>query len=499
MVPNHMGIDSPWVIEHPEWFISRQDSPYPAYSFNGPDLSHDGRVEIKIEDHYFEQSDAAVVFRRRDNASGETRYIYHGNDGTSFPWNDTAQLDYLNPAVREQVIQTILHVARLFPVIRFDAAMTLAKRHFHRLWFPGPGSSGAIPSRAEYGMSQAEFDRCMPHEFWREVVDRVAAEVPGTLLLAEAFWLMEGYFVRTLGMHRVYNSAFMVMLRDEDNAKYRSVIKNTLEFDPDIMKRYVNFMSNPDERTAIDQFGNGRQVLRRRGHDGHAARPAHVRPRPDRGLHREVRHGVPLAPLRRDARSLAGRAPRARDRAAAQAPLALCREQQLSALRLLHRRRLGRRKRLRLLQPQRRRARPGRLQQPLWHNARHHRLLRRLRRQGRRRNCASSACAKALASAATPAPILAFRDSLTGLEYLRRASDLLDHGLTLELHAYQCHVFLDWRELRSTAAVSMGPPLRLLNYGGGPQDASRGRRSNRNRKPADVADELLADAQAPQT
>ena len=90
-------------------------------------------------------------------------------------------------------------------------------------------------------MNQPEFDRHMPYEFWREVVDRVAAEVPGTLLLAEAFWLMEGYFVRTLGMHRVYNSAFMVMLRDEDNANYRSVLKNTLEFDPDIMKRYVNF------------------------------------------------------------------------------------------------------------------------------------------------------------------------------------------------------------------------------------------------------------------
>jgi glycosidase len=145
MVPNHMGIDSPWVIEHPEWFISRWDSPYPSYSFNGPDLSHDGRVEIKIEDHYYEQSDAAVVFGAATRPLGETRYIYHGNDGTSFPWNDTAQLDYLNAAVREQVIQTILHVARLFPVIRFDAAMTLAKRHFHRLWFPGPGSSGAIP------------------------------------------------------------------------------------------------------------------------------------------------------------------------------------------------------------------------------------------------------------------------------------------------------------------------------------------------------------------
>ena len=257
MVANHMGIDSPWVVEHPEWFLSRFDLPYPSYSFEGPDLSADGRVEIQIERHYYDQSDAAVVFRRRDRATGEVRYIYHGNDGTSFPWNDTAQLDYLNPAVREHLIQTILAVARRFPIIRFDAAMTLAKRHFHRLWFPAPGASGAIPSRAEYSMTDEEFNRAMPQEFWREVVDRVAAEVPGTLLLAEAFWLMEGYFVRTLGMHRVYNSAFMNMLRDEENAKYRSVIKNTIEFDPDILKRYVNFMSNPDERTAIDQFGNG--------------------------------------------------------------------------------------------------------------------------------------------------------------------------------------------------------------------------------------------------
>ncbi len=257
MVPNHMGIDSTWVIEHPEWFLSRADSPYPVYRFEGPDLSNDHNIEIKIEDHYYEQTDAAVVFRRRDHRTGHVDYVYHGNDGTSFPWNDTAQLNYLSAAVREQVIQTILKVARLFPIIRFDAAMTLARRHVQRLWFPVPGTGGAIPSRAEYSMTQAEFDALMPHEFWREVVDRVAAEVPGTLLLAEAFWLMEGYFVRTLGMHRVYNSAFMVMLRDEDNAKYRSVLKNTLEFDPDIMKRYVNFMSNPDERTAIDQFGTG--------------------------------------------------------------------------------------------------------------------------------------------------------------------------------------------------------------------------------------------------
>src|SRR3954464_1302622 len=172
------------------------------------------------------------------------------------PWNDTAQLNYLNPEVREAVIQTILHVARQFPVIRFDAAMTLTKRHFQRLWYPEPGTGGAIPTRAESGLSREEFSAAMPAEFWREVVDRVAAEAPNTLLLAEAFWLLEGYFVRTLGMHRVYNSAFMVMLRDEDNGKYRQVMKNTLEFDPEVLRRFVNFMNNPDERTAVDQFGS---------------------------------------------------------------------------------------------------------------------------------------------------------------------------------------------------------------------------------------------------
>jgi hypothetical protein len=81
--------------------------------------------------------------------------------------------------------------------------------------------------------------------------------MPDTLLLAEAFWLMEGYFVRTLGMHRVYNSAFMNMLKNEENANFRSVMKNTLEFNPEILKRFVNFMNNPDEETAVAQFGKG--------------------------------------------------------------------------------------------------------------------------------------------------------------------------------------------------------------------------------------------------
>jgi glycosidase len=462
MVPNHMGIDSPWVVEHPEWFISRWESPYPAYSFNGPDLSGDGRVEIKIDDHYYTQTDAAVVFRRRDKHSGETRYIYHGNDGTSFPWNDTAQLDYLNPAVREQVIQTILHVARLFPVIRFDAAMTLAKRHFHRLWFPGPGASGAIPSRAEYGMSDEEFNRIMPQEFWREVVDRVAQEVPGTLLLAEAFWLMEGYFVRTLGMHRVYNSAFMVMTRDEDNAKYRSVLKNTLEFDPDIMKRYVNFMSNPDERTAIDQYGKGDKAfgvtvmmatlpgLPMFGHgqiEGFTEKYGmeYQRPRydetPDPWM--AERHEVQIAPLLKrrwlfaesynfllydffhDSGAVDENVFAYSNRVNDQRALVVYNNVYGSTSGTV-----------RMSAAYADKGAGGLRQRSLWEGL------------GLQDGNA----------------ILAFRDSLTGLEYLRRGGEISQRGLRLSLHAYQSYVFLDWRELYSTAEK---PWARLCDSLGG--------------------------------
>ena len=257
MVPNHTGIFSKWVTEKPYYFIQRDEPPYPSYSFSGPDLSDDDRVAVRIEDKYYSRSDAAVVFQRVDKYTGDTKYIYHGNDGTNMPWNDTAQLNLLIPEVRESLYQTIKHVARMFPVIRFDAAMTLSKKHYQRLWYPVPGTAGAVPSRADYAMTKEQFDNEMPNEFWREVVDRMKEEMPDTLLLAEAFWLMEGYFVRTLGMHRVYNSAFMHMMMKEENEKYRLLVKNTLDFNPEILKRYVNFMSNPDEETAVNQFGKG--------------------------------------------------------------------------------------------------------------------------------------------------------------------------------------------------------------------------------------------------
>jgi glycosidase len=470
MVPNHMGIDSRWVIEHPDRFLSLPSSPFPSYRFDGPDLSDDHRVEIKIEDHYYDRSDAAVVFRRLDRWTGEARFIYHGNDGTSFPWNDTAQLDFTRADVRETVIQTILRVARDFPIIRFDAAMILAKRHFQRLWFPEPGSGGAIPSRAEHGLSRAEFDATMPVEFWREVVDRVAVEAPGTLLLAEAFWLMEGYFVRTLGMHRVYNSAFMIMLRDEDNAQYRLVLKNTLEFDPEILKRYVNFMSNPDERTAVDQFGKGDKYF------GICTLMATMPGLPMFG-HGQVegfneRYGMEYR--------------RAYHDEVPDAELVARHERQIAPL--LHRREL-------FAQSQDFRlydffTDEGRVNEDVFAYSNRLDGERALvvyhNRYTRTRGWIRTSCAyadrsgdggrrlaqhtlgEALGLSRDAARFLVCRDAVTGLEYLYRSRALANEGLRLELDAYTCRVLLDWREVVADGVQPWGTLAERLGGRGVP-------------------------------
>jgi len=451
MVPNHMGIDSRWVIQHPDWFVSLDDSPYPSYTFDGPDLCADDRVGIYLEDHYYDHSDAAVVFKRRDLWTGDERYVYHGNDGTSMPWNDTAQLDYTKPDVREAVIETVLRVAKKFPIIRFDAAMTLTRKHYQRLWFPKPGHGGGIPSRAEHSLTQQKFDALMPAEFWREVVDRVHEESPDTLLLAEAFWLMEGYFVRTLGMHRVYNSAFMNMLRDEDNAGYRATVKNTLRFDPQILKRYVNFMSNPDERTAVDQFGAADKYfgvctlmitmpgLPMFGHGqiegftekyGMEFRKAHWDETPDQALvERHQREVFPL--LRRRVlfadvtNFLLYDFHMADDRINEDVYAYSNRLESERVLVVYHNRYAET---------------DGRIREAVPYAV----------RQGANgaKELRQSTLVEGLDIVPSPDRFVLFRDQASGLEYIRNSQDLATHGLRVALGAYQCHVFLGFQEVQ---------------------------------------------------
>ena len=242
---------------------------------------------------------------------------------------------------------------------------------------------------------------------------------------------MEGYFVRTLGMHRVYNSAFMVMLRDEDNANYRSVLKNTLEFDPDIMKRYVNFMSNPDERTAIDQFGTGDKYF------GVATMMATLPGLPMLG-HGQVegfteKYGMEYQRPRYDETPNQG----------------LVERHQREIAPLLHSRALFAESHDFLLYDFWRDN--GTVDENVFAYSNRHGDQRALVLYHNRFATTRGTVHGSAAYADKGSGELRqrSRDLPVGLEYLKRSAELLANGFTIELHAYKYAVLLDWRELRS--------------------------------------------------
>ena len=72
----------------------------------------------------------------------------------------------------------------------------------------------------------------------------------------------------------------------------------------------------------------------------------------------------------------------------------------------------------------------------------------------------------------------ACHDAASGLEFLHRAADVAERGLRLELHAYQCHVFVEWRDLREDQAHPWGQLCNALAGQGVPSldDALRAMR-----------------------
>ena len=294
MVPNHMGIDSRWVIEHPEWFLSLPEPPYPAYTYTGAGplagrARRDrprGPLLERLGCRRHVQALRPLGRRRPLHLPRQRRHELpvERHRPARLPQGRGARAGHPDHPRGRPALPG-------HPVRRRDGA----RQEAHPATLVAAARRRRTASRRapQYAMSQADFDARMPVEFWREVVDRVAAEVPGTLLLAEAFWMLEGYFVRTLGMHRVYNSAFMHMLRDEDGAE----LSTAHQGDPRVRPRDPQALRELHEQPRRGDRGRtvreGRQVLRRRDGHGHDPGPADARPRPGRGLRREVRDGVP--------------------------------------------------------------------------------------------------------------------------------------------------------------------------------------------------------------
>jgi Alpha amylase, catalytic domain len=196
-VPNHLGLDHPWLKERPELFVQ------------GPGES----VEIFLE-----------------QTSVGPRWLAHGKDPYFPPWTDTVQLDYRRTDTRTAMIDVLKSVAERCDGVRCDMAMLLLNDVFTKTWehFPVTEQHSAMAKS----------------EFWSDAISEVRKSHPDFLFLAEAYWGLESR-MQALGFDYTYDKALYDFLICRNNAE---VQRHLLETPTKVIAGGAHFLENHDEK-----------------------------------------------------------------------------------------------------------------------------------------------------------------------------------------------------------------------------------------------------------
>lgn len=194
-VPNHVGLDHPWVREQPGLFVQ---SP----------------VQRK---EFFSQETRAGV-----------RWLAHGKDPNFSAWTDTVQLDYRLAITRQQMSQELLRLAARCDAVRCDMAMLVLKDVFANTWASFPVESGVAHEDGE---------------FWTAAIQQVKAARPDFVFLAEAYWGLEPR-LQALGFDYTYDKE----LYDGLVARQAGAVqRHLLELPPAGLAAGAHFLENHDE------------------------------------------------------------------------------------------------------------------------------------------------------------------------------------------------------------------------------------------------------------
>ncbi len=196
-VPNHTGLDHPWVENHPEYYIP------------GTELDLDR-----------EPKNYTWARRKRGDL-----LLAHGRDPYFPGWPDTLQLNYGNPALQEAMIGELLKIAGQCDGVRCDMAMLVLPEVFERTW-----SIRAQP-------------------FWPQATQRVRERVPGFCFMAEVYWDLE-WTLQLQGFDYTYDKRLYDRLL---NGHARPVREHFLA-GLDYQKKLARFLENHDEPRAATAF-----------------------------------------------------------------------------------------------------------------------------------------------------------------------------------------------------------------------------------------------------
>jgi hypothetical protein len=199
-VPNHMGLDHPWVEDHPEYFIPGTEL----------DLA-------RAPQNY-------TWVKRK----GGDLLLAYGRDPYFAGWPDTLQLNYSNPATQDAMIGELLRIAGQCDGVRCDMAMLVLPDVFERTW----------------GL-QAEL-------FWPKATQRVRKQSPGFVFMAEVYWDRE-WTLQQQGFDYTYDKRLYDRLR-EGHAR---PVRDHLRADLDYQNKMARFLENHDEPRAAATFAPG--------------------------------------------------------------------------------------------------------------------------------------------------------------------------------------------------------------------------------------------------
>jgi hypothetical protein len=202
-VPNHVGIDHPWVEQ-------------PGFIVRG-----------SAEDAQQRPSDF-FIYRK---PSGRSMVLAHGRDPYFPGWSDTAQLNIFDAKLRAQIKLTLADIASQCDGLRCDMAMLLLNDIFAATWH------GHLKSRPR-------------REFWAEVIPTVRALYPEFIFLAEVYWGKESDLL-ALGFDYVYDKVFYDRLITGDATGLRQHLIAPAEY----QRHTVRFIENHDEPRAFAALG----------------------------------------------------------------------------------------------------------------------------------------------------------------------------------------------------------------------------------------------------
>jgi Alpha amylase, catalytic domain len=199
-VPNHTGLDHPWVEDHPEYYVPGTEL----------DLS---------------RAPSNYTWARRKR--GDLLLAY-GRDPYFPGWPDTLQLNYGNPATQEAMAGELVRIAGQCDGVRCDMAMLVLLEVFERTW----------------GI------KAQP--FWPKTTQRVRERAPGFCFMAEVYWDME-WTLQQQGFDYTYDKRLYDRLRDRHARPVREHFWAGLDY----QTRMARFLENHDEPRSAATFPPG--------------------------------------------------------------------------------------------------------------------------------------------------------------------------------------------------------------------------------------------------